>query len=60
MKYAVQQYFYDSGNTKVIPPVEVPDTTEDFFEEKDGCDYYRDVFDTREEADEFYQEALEA
>ena len=59
-KYVVQQYFYDSGRVRVIPPIETSDECLDSFEERRSCDYYRDVFDTLEEAERFYHECLDA
>jgi hypothetical protein len=60
MKYAVQQYFYDSGRVRVIPPIETSDECLTSVEERQSCDYYRDVFDTLEEAAQFYHECLDA
>lgn len=64
MKYAVQQYYYDTGQTRIIPPVKTTDDCQDVVEEDcnlyRNCDYYRDVFNTLEKAEEFYQECLEA
>ena len=63
MKYAIEQYYYDNGNIHVMLPIEVSDNCKEIFEmesNKKNCSYYRDIFNTFEEAEEFYQECLEA
>ena len=57
-KYVVQQYFYDSGRVKVVPPVKTSDERLTSVEERRTHDYCRDVFDTLEEAERFYYECL--
>lgn len=59
MKYAVEQKFYDNGHV-AARVLKANDNEESFQEERKSCDYYFDVFDTREEAEEYYQECLEA
>ena len=57
-RYVVQQYFYDSGRVRVIPPIETCDEVLISVEEMRSRDYYRAVFDTLEEAERFYYECL--
>ena len=59
-RYVVQQYFYDSGRVRVIPPIETCDELLISVEEMRARDYYRAVFDTLEEAERFYHECLDA
>lgn len=58
-KYVVQQYFYGPGRVRVIPPIETSDECLTSVEGMRLCDYYRDVFDTLEEAKRFYYGCLD-
>jgi hypothetical protein len=58
-KYVVQRYFYGPGRVRVIPPIETSDECLASVEEM-RSDYYRDVFDTLEEAKLFYYGYLDA
>ena len=53
MKWAVSSYHYDSGRVSVLKPYTVPDETVSHKEETKHFDHYIDVFNTREEADQF-------
>lgn len=60
MKYAVEQKYFDIGIVSVNT-VKVPDGTPDVHAEEHGTyDFYRDVFDTPEEAEVFRQKCLKA
>lgn len=63
MKYAVEQKYYDNGTVKAaIKPVKDDVFLNDYAECQEGWsyDYYIDYFETREEAEEFKEECLEA
>jgi hypothetical protein len=59
MKYAVEQKIYDTGKVHVKVS-KCDDNEESFSEEMSNYDLYFDVFDTREKAEEFRKEAIEA
>ena len=56
MKYMVTSIFYDNGDTFLYPPVEVSDTAQSSFTSKERYDVYQDIFDTEDEASDFFEE----
>jgi len=59
MKYAVEQKYFDNGRV-VAKVLKCDDYEESFSEERTTYDYYFEVFNTLEDAEEVYHECLEA
>ena len=60
-KFVVWQKYFNSGKVEAgIKEIEEQEAEQFIdFKEMENYDFYNDVFDTREEAKEFYQQALE-
>ena len=59
MKWVVVQCYFDSGAIRVRVR-KAEENEKAGFEYRSRCDFYLDVFDTREEADEFAVSAKNA
>lgn len=59
-KFVVWQKYFNNGKVKAgIKEIEEQEAEQFIdFKEMETYDFYNDVFDTREEAKEFYQQAL--
>ena len=60
MKYSVTSTFYDNGNTRITPPIPCAEDAVTSCVQEWNRDIYTDVFDTREDAEEFYRNNKEA
>ena len=60
MIYAVHQQYFDDGTVKAhVWGVAGHVTPEPIYQRKPRCDEYLDFFETKPEADTFYQQALD-
>ena len=59
MKYAVDQQYFDNGKVWIVGPFECPDDTKEIQGvHRDRFTHYVDVFDSREDAQEFIDTEL--
>ena len=60
MKYAVTSTFYDNGNTRITPPITCAEDAVSCLVQAWNRDIYTDVFDSYDDAWEFYRNNKEA